>query len=83
VFGFALQSGASGGRVNDFTAIESGETASEFLVEFRQLGGADGVVLLQNPQGFPDDLACRVVPGRISNLVVTNLSSSGVSERRS
>jgi hypothetical protein len=59
---FALQSGPGRGRIDDFAAIKSGKTAAKLPVEFRQMGGAGGVVLLQKPQGFADDLACRVVP---------------------
>jgi hypothetical protein len=42
-------------------AIQCRQAATDLRMEFRQLGGAGLVVLFEEPQGFADDLTCRVV----------------------
>ena len=61
--GFALQPCAGGG-VNVFAAVEGGETAAQLLVEVGQLGGARGVVFLQEPESFADDFTRGIVATR-------------------
>src|SRR5215469_14612501 len=48
-------------RVNAFTSVERIQAATQFLIELRKLGSPCVVVFFQEPQGFPDNLACGVV----------------------
>jgi hypothetical protein len=59
--GLALQSGAGRGRINELTAIQRGETASEFLVEPGQLSCACRIVFVPQSQSLTNDLARGVV----------------------
>ena len=42
------------------SAIERIQTATEFLVEFRELGGAGMVVLLKKPERLPNYLVPKL-----------------------
>jgi hypothetical protein len=62
--GFALETGAGFSRVDGLAAIEGRKAAAKLAIEFRQLGGAGGIVFLKKPERFADDFTRRVVAAR-------------------
>jgi hypothetical protein len=59
-----LQSRARLDRVSALAAVKGAEPAAKLLIEFRQLTGAHGLMFLQKPESFANDLTRRVVPAR-------------------
>jgi len=66
LLGFTLEPGPGLCRGDMLAAVKRFQTSANLLVECGELDSANMVMLFQQPERFPDHLACGVVAARFN-----------------